>query len=310
MPYTIVVSIYNSAGEVVRNLYSGTSQTMPTALQLQSLAVDGQQGYQMTLDGQLAGGSDSLFWNEANDAGQQVVNGVYTFQVQLRDQYNHISTLVEQVAVASGQGTNTLEVFASNGELVWQMTLDRSNGDLVSFGLPNGPQFAVGLDASGSPLAKTGLKISLNNSKGPDGTVTWNGLGLNGQLLSSGIYTVQLLQSGAGGSVILESRQVVLLRTGTPQGGKIRLVPNPAGAGIGGGTKVTLYYTPGINGSALAEVYSIAGERVALGADSGKSGQIVLDMTKAASGTYIVSLTIRDNGMVLYRKVAKLAIVH
>jgi flagellar hook assembly protein FlgD len=309
MPYTIVVTIYNSAGEVVRNLYSGTSQTMPTSLQLQSLAVDGQQGYQMTLDGQLAGGQDSLFWNEANDAGQQVVNGVYTFQVQLRDQYNHISTLVQQVAVASGQGTNTLEVFASNGELVYQLALDRSNGDLVSFGLPNGPQFAVGLDASGSPLAKTGLKISLFNTSGPDGTVTWNGLGLNGQLLASGIYTVQLLQSGAGGSVILESRQVVLLRTGTPQGGTIHLVPNPA-SGAGGVTKVTLYYTPSINGNALAEVYDIAGERVALGTDSSKSGQIALDMTKAASGTYIVSLTIRDNGMVLYRKVAKLAVVH
>ena len=310
MPYTIVVSVYNSAGEVVRNLYSGTSQTMPTALNLQSLVLNGQQGYQMTLDGQLANGQDSLFWNEANDAGQQVDNGVYTFQVQVRDQYNHISTLVQQVAVASGQGTNTLEVFASNGEVVYQMALDRSNGDLVSFSLPNGPQFAVGLDASGSPLPKTGLLIALNNSKGADGTVLWSGLGLSGQLLQSGIYTVQLLQSGAGGSVILESRQVVLLRTGTPQGGNIRLVPNPAGTGAGGGTKVTLFYTPSVSGSALAEVYNIAGERVTMGIDSSNSGKISLDMTHAASGTYIVSLTIRDNGMVLYRKVAKLAVVH
>jgi hypothetical protein len=262
------------------------------------------------LDGQLANGQDTLFWNEANDAGQQAQNGIYTFKVQIRDQFDHISSLVEQVAVASGQGTNTLIIYSSNGEVVYKAQLDRSNGDLISFSLPKGSQFAVGLDAAGNPLPSTGLLIALNSTKGADGTITWSGLGLNGQLLSSGVYTLQLLQSGAGGDVTLESRQVVLLRTGGSQGGAIHLVPNPAGTGVGGGTQVTLFYTPSASGTALAEVYDIAGERVGQGMDSGKTGKILLDMSRAASGTYIVSLTIRDNGMVLYRKVVKLAVLH
>ena len=70
MPYQLVMAAYNSAGELVRRIYSGGAQTIPSTLDgMGSLLVAGSGSVTLQLGGQLAAGGTSLSWNGTNDAG-------------------------------------------------------------------------------------------------------------------------------------------------------------------------------------------------------------------------------------------------
>jgi hypothetical protein len=310
MPYQLVVTIYNSAGEVVRGLYSGPVQVLPISVNLSSssstdpdiLATGGT--LTLSLPGQLSNGATSLSWSGTNDQGQPVATGVYSFKLTLVDQYGHVSTLNQQVTVMDTQGQNVLAVYNSAGEMVYHEVLSRLPPSVVSFSIQN-PSFVAAFNSSGQPLPGTGLLLTYHDVNNNSYNYPWYGVGMDGQALSSGVYTVQLLRTVGSSSSILESQQVTLLRSGQQVGGNARVVPNP----IMGNGKATLTFQPSIGSTAQAQVFNLAAQRVLIVSGSSSTGSLSLDTSHLAPGIYVVEFTKVQNGAVLTRTLIKMAVI-
>jgi hypothetical protein len=311
MPFELTVTIYNSAGEIVRGLYSGPIQVLPTSINLSSssspdpdiLATGGT--LTLSLPGQLGpGGPTSLSWSGTNDQGQPVTTGVYTFKLTMLDQYGHISSLDQQVTVMDTQGQNVLAVYNSAGETVYHEVLSRLPPSVVSFTVKN-HAFVAAFDSSGQPLPGTGLLLTYQAANNLTYPYTWYGVGMDGQALSSGVYTVQLLRTVGSSSSILESQQVTLLSHGQRVGSGARVVPNP----VMDGGKAVLSFLPSIGSTAQAQVYSLAGERVLIVSGPSIAGSLTLDTSRLGPGIYVVEFTKVQNGAVLTRTLIKMAVI-
>jgi len=311
MPFELTVTIYNSAGEMVRGLYNGPIAVLPTSINLSSssspdgniLATGGT--LTLSLPGQLgASGSSSLAWNGTNDQSQPVSDGVYTFQLQMVDQYGHISTLDQQVTVMDTQGQNELAVYNSAGELVYRELLTRFNSSIVSFTVKHAA-FVGAFDSSGSPLTGSGLQITYKDINDSPYADTWYGVGMDGQALSSGVYTVQLLRTVGTSTSILESQQVTLIRRGPQVGSGAHVAPNP----IMGGGMAVLSFSPSIGAIAQAQVFSLASERVLIKSGPSESGQLAIDTSHLAPGVYVIEFTKVQNNSVIVRTLVKMAII-
>jgi len=311
MPFELTVTIYNSAGEAVRGLYSGPISVLPTSISLSSssssdpaiLATGGT--LTLSLPGQLGQtGVTSLAWNGGNDQGQPVSDGVYTFQLQMVDQYGHISTLDQQVTVMDTQGQNELAVYNSAGELVYREALSRFNTSIVSFTVKHAA-FVGAFDAGGNPLPGTGLQITYKDINGNPYADAWYGEGLDGQALSSGVYTVQLLRTVGSSTSILESQQVTLIRRGAQVTSGAHVAPNPV---MGGGVAV-LSFAASSGSLARAQVYSLASERVLMQTGPSEAGSLKLDTSHLAPGVYVIEFTKVQNNAVLVRTLVKMAII-
>jgi len=310
MPFQLVVTIYNSAGEVVRGLYSGPVQVLPTSINLSSssssdpdiLATGGT--LTLSLPGMLGNGATSLAWTGTNDQGQPVATGIYTFKLELVDQYGHISTLNQQVTVMDTQGQDVLAVYNSAGELVYHQVLTRLPPSVVSFTLAS-PSFVAAFDSGGNPLPGTGLLLTYQDVNGNTYSQPWYGVGMDGQALSSGVYTVQLLRTVGSSSSILESQQVTLIRRGPQELGGAKVFPNP----IMGSKKATLRFLPSAGSIAQAQVFSMASERVLVQSGPSEAGSLTLDTSHLAAGIYVVEFTKKQNDSVLVRNLIKIAII-
>jgi hypothetical protein len=238
-------------------------------------------------------------------------------QMSSRDPYGRVTALTQQITVINTKGQNVLAVYSSSGECVYREELNRLSLDIVSFTLPQGSSFAVAFNSqTGQPLPGSGLSLEYRQSSGSSLAGKWNGLGMNKQALSSGVYTVQLLRTAGSGSSIVEARQVTLLNTTDRSTLNTRayVYPNPAGAGSAqGDDKATLRYIPTANTMAAVDIYNLAGERVlstnTVNAMSGGWSSISLDLEHMAPGTYMLSLSEAQNHQVLARQLIKLAVI-
>ena len=139
--YTVAVKVYNEAGEVVRVINGGPAYGL---LVSGSFVISGDPansvlGYNDTLAMTLSGVSVSLggpdmiiTWDAKNDAGQMVASGSYMLQVEEKDTYGHITTLVKQVTVIRTETSVELNIYNSAGELVRQITaFNRADPDKI-----------------------------------------------------------------------------------------------------------------------------------------------------------------------------------
>jgi hypothetical protein len=305
MPFTIVLAVYNSAGELVKTIYSGPIQMLPTSFDPKPTVIDGTDSTVVTFAGLLPNGSNTLSWDGTNSQGQLVSNGDYSLQLQMRDPVGDVTTMTSQIMVLQAGGQNSLRIYNSAGEQVASIDLTRLPADLVGFSLPNGPQAVLAFDSSGNALPGTGLGLSFVEASGGTVSYHWSGLGMNGQPLQSGVYTLQLVKTNGGGEVVISTQVVTLLRNGSqPASTAARIVPNPAS-----GSQVAVHYLVSSSASARADVYDLAGEKVASASDSGKTGVINLNISNLAGGIYLVRFVQTSDGAILVSKTLKLAIL-
>jgi hypothetical protein len=311
MPYQLSVNIYNSAGEVVRHLFSGSSQNQSGGFSLGSTVVaPGGPGVSINFGGILQGGSDSLVWQGSNDNGQPVSGGTYYIKVDEIDPFGSVQSWTSPVAVLPPVAQQSLNIYNSAGELVAHLDLSSlpPGTTLTDLGFadPSKTTFALPSDPSGPGGVDFKLKES-NSSGTASADEVWNGRNSQGQEVASGSYIVQLVSEGAGGQSIISSKGFIVLAT--PQTlsiAKVIAVPNPLGP-----TDKSLVLVTGSlpsGAGATAKLYNIAGELVAQGAEAAGGGRIVLTVGNWSSGIYIVMVEIRQSGDLLSRQILRIAI--
>jgi hypothetical protein len=93
LPIFMSVTVYDSAGELIRNLFmNGKCQVQPECFTIDSnKLIVGQKPIVLTFSGQLQGEGNSLTWNGRNNAGEKVRQGQYTIIAKFTDQFGHVT---------------------------------------------------------------------------------------------------------------------------------------------------------------------------------------------------------------------------
>ncbi len=302
VPFQVNIDIYNSAGEKVRTLYSGTSQLPPSGFTLSSPGLAAGNGSVSVLGtGALSNGQGAISWDGTNDNGQYVANGEYYFKIQSTDPFGKVTDYIESVGVVDTQSQESLVVYNSAGEQVAEIPLGGMSGTVTEFGVNSGAKaFTVGKNGGGVPVTWT-------DGKGDSGGQVWDGKNAQGLVLGSGTYTMQLVKTGTGGEQVVMSREVELLNLGEASGASTaKVAPNPVEAGQGW---FEVSYVPGPAGQGEAMVYDLAGELVGRGVDADRSGTLKMDVSGMAGGVYVVDFEVQEQGQVLGRKVLRMAVL-
>jgi len=310
VPYSLAVTVYNSAGEVVESLFNGSAQDLPQSIGLsQGSLVAGQSAVTLDLGGRLMAGGQSvgpLSWAGTNNNGQFVGGGVYTFKVEYTSSTGTVTTYTKTVQVIPAPLSSALEVTNAAGEVVAQIGLGAVTMSAAAFSLSDtvlAESYAAGGQAKGLIVGSVTL---VNGTQLP---FSWDGRSGSGVPVSAGTYSISLVSASQGGSTTL-SREITVLKAGPVGLSSVPLVcPNPS---TGRGPLQVLYPAGELYG-AEASLYDAAGELVARVKDASAGpgdGSLSLDAGRLSAGVYLVVLQGTGVDGEPLRQVLKAAIVH
>jgi flagellar hook assembly protein FlgD len=303
MPYHLAIGIYNSAGEMVRSLFSGSVQAIPAQLQLSGDTMMAGGAISLGLGGAAWTGQGSLTWNGTNDNGQAVGGGVYTWKIDAIQPDGTVVVTSQSLEVLPSAQTTTLQVFNSAGELVIAHTLSGLKAQAQGVVLGSNTLLAATL-ADGSPAASLNVK----DANGTGSSLwAWDGRNAQGQLVSSGVYTIVLTRSSVGQSTQVDVKSFTVLKGPdlSLSGGAVLPAQNPVPAG----QAVGLRFSPAPGCLVTAELYDVAGEKVGAVTVDASSGSLYFAQRALASGCYVVYFRLTQAGQVRRQLTLKIAVI-
>lgn len=299
LPDRLSLGIYNSAGELVVQLYHGGAASAPTGLDLSaSVLASGPLGIGMGVP--LEGGSTFVVWNGKTAAGQILGAGAYWVELQTTNSFGKVSTLEQPVQILPEDGASGVFLFNTAGELVWHHgppAAGLGTGELV---LGGGSVVALDYDPGTGGLVRP-LTIGLKNG----GTIAWDGLSDRGTEPAPGSYLLEsVTESGAG--PIVNTKGLVLI-AGPTEGpsAEVQVYPQPWIPG----ESLHVRYETALGCWGRCRLFTLSGGRVLSGEDPGATGAITLSPSGLAMGVYLLEFEQVQDGQVAARGVRKIAVV-
>jgi len=308
-PFLVSVDIYNSAGEKVRNLYTGPSEISMNQLQVIVGGPTATAPVSVDIAGLGTPGGDPT-WNGTNQGGQFVSNGVYYVKVSSSDPFGNTTVVTTPVNVLGVQNQEMVEIFNSAGEVVRKFDLSGLTSTAQNLSVNLGPgQEAVAASINPVTGAESGgVNLTLTLANGGSQSLYWDGQSSNGDPLQSGVYLIELVRTEPGQSATVKSVSVTLLeaKNGTAQAvaASAWVGPNP----VQQGAPILVHYAPNAQEWGQGKLFNLAGEMVAQASDGAANG-LIRFTRNVAPGIYLVDFEVRRNESVLARRVLKVAVV-
>jgi uncharacterized repeat protein (TIGR01451 family) len=304
---TVLINIYNSAGEVVKTLpvleISGpvNAINLPTGNQITTLQGPGST-IQIYFDGALIGS-----WDGSNNSGNPVSNGTYEIKVGSISNAG-VESDVSLSATVNRQLSNiTANIYNSTGELVrtlYSLVSDSFDAQMTNVSLSSAA-FSPGLVTS----ANSGSLTITVDTSGTPVTLTWDGTNNSATVVTPGSYTIQIHWDNGQSYTTDISRTVLVVPTGGSSGTVVAepnvLEPSATLTTTFNGTGVTNAWMVNVN------IYTIAGQRVT--SISGTPGSATAQWTASgiASGLYFAAVEVENaSGGVIERQTLKLLVLH
>ncbi|MGH7441646.1 MAG: hypothetical protein ACREKE_03115 [bacterium] len=318
-PNQVSIGIYNSAGELVRTVFSGPSQFVPLAVSLSASVLQAGSGGASSAIGisvggylTLPGGGQvlSVSWNGTDNNGQGVAGGVYTLLVTTTDSFAKVTTLDSTIQVEEVAPRNSLAIYNSAGEQVSVLTLPQpAAGAAASYAgleLPSNTYAPVYDPVSGQVKTPFVLDVMPSNS-GAAVPALWNGTNAQGLPVASGEYTAQLIFNPPQGSQIVLAKTFELFASSAAALSGVVAAPNPALLGA----PFEVFYNPvPPTDTVVGLLYNLLGRRVESVSAKG-NGSLIFQSGHLASGIYIVVLELDSPGssVAMSRVTLKVAVV-
>jgi hypothetical protein len=286
MPFQLTLSVYNSAGERVKQLYSGGVSAWPGNASLDPAILGAWSGpdavARLLIHGVTPDGSTSLTWDGNNQQGQPVANGTYYLKMDIVDQYDNVTTVSLSITVLRPAHGQSVAIFNSAGERVGLLTLP-DNADLNSLSLKA---------SSGSQAVLT------YQSPTGGGQIVWTGLTQDGSRVANGSYLLNI--QGPTSSRAL----TFTLLNGPADGGHLLASPNP----VRPGESLRLdFAVPAGSVTAHARLYDLAGELVRESIAPVGQGVLWMTLSNLSSGIYLVVVDVDGPGA--YQQKQKIALI-
>jgi hypothetical protein len=159
--------------------------------------------------------------------------------------------------------------------------------------------------ADGSPASTLAVKDS--SATGGD-LWNWDGRNAQGQAVSSGVYTMVLTRSIAGQSTQVEVKSFTVIKA--PVTSTVGGLVVPAQDPVGAGQPVSLRFEAAPGCLATAELFDVAGERVAQASADGASGWLSFGAHPLAGGSYLALFRLQQGGLWRRQVIIKIAVIH
>lgn len=299
--YTVKIGVYNESGELVKQIYvKELSQQITSISLLQTPTITSLNGVvYVTFDGvQLA------TWDGTNQAGDPVSNGVYYVKVDNIDANNVVTSVSETVTVSRSIAKVQVNVYNEAGEVIKHLFVYASDPGNMNLGntlfSSNVIQPTLGTP---TPNGTSSLTITLPNGT----TINWDGTNDNGQLVTDGVYTVEIHWLDGNGGEQVTTHNVSVER-GNGRGSAVAVAAPNILTGNSSGT--TVYVNPALDLTLTAAVYDVAGELVKKPVTGpAGSGTAPVDVSGLASGLYFVVVDlVNPNGQIVQRQVTQIVI--
>lgn len=284
----------------MRTLFSGESEGEPNQVALSSGSLaSGSSSVSVNLGASdSVNGQGGLVWDGGNNQGQSVSPGVYYIQVTFKDSFGRITSVTNPVQVLPGSSQSFVQIFNSAGELVYQEAVtDTAQAEAIS-----------GPNSFSPPSASSGgqeLQLEIKNGEGNWVPWSWNGRNSQGQIVSSGNYSIMV-------SSVAPSGEVNVTKSITVIDGPVSFVdpaPEISVNPLTKGADLFIRYQVQSGNDAYGALFTLSGEKVKEVSDEGGTGTLDFGEPKAASGIYMIDFEYRQGSQLLERKILKLAIV-
>jgi flagellar hook assembly protein FlgD len=314
-PYLLTITIYNEAGEIVRVIASEPVSAPITEVEYYAAGeanpevITGDSELEIRLPrvetpSTYGTGSTTYYWNGINAQSQEVGTGVYYIKVETLDQYGHTTTVIKDITVARADEYVELNIYNSAGEIVRSIRKEKT----VYTG-------SVSLNSLGDRIIflKEGGEATIKYGNNIGDYIMWDGKNQDGEIVSSGIYEVQVILKTKTGVVSEASKTVTVLREGKIYIKEVRAIPNPYVAGSGGKIRIEWELESAEEGEVEIRIYNVAGELIRRIEGKLSAGSIEWDLKTekkhyASRGIYIAVMEAKNAEGYKDRKIIKLAI--
>jgi flagellar hook assembly protein FlgD len=315
--YLVQMSVYNSAGELIKTITTFDSPLAVSSLTVSNGVLKTNTDIaQFTFDGIVLGS-----WDGTNSNGNKVTDGDYMIKVDSTDPFGVTTSVTNNVVVSIPQTTLDIAVYNEAGEVVRQFTaqeiatmLGGASGTL----LPS--DFNVGLVkvSSGVIAPSYGTSTTTNNvltvTLGSGRSFIWDGRGDNGSILSSGVYFLEVKTTGPTAGSQQTTLPVRVINNGQNGIDGVVLAPNPLNMNTTTAGRFLVTIDSAQVDSVKVKIYTLAGELVGspLMNDPNNPGLVTWNLggSGLASGTYIAVVELNSDGGVIGRRVLKVVVVH
>ncbi len=312
--YTVRVSVYNGAGEVIKVLKLFESSAAISNFDLTGSPITSAQGM-VTL---LYHGSPLTAWDATNSNGNKVANGTYLIKVDSVDRMGVETSITRNVMVSIIQSTLEITVYNSVGERVRSFTQAEIENILSATGGLQPLDFEVGrivvspgvfMPSYSSSGSNNYISISLGSGQ----SIQWDGRNDSGVIVSNGNYFIEVksIIPDQGSQELI--REVKVVNNGETAAAGIVLAPNPISLRIDNQAQFLLNGLSPEVVESRARIYTIAGELIKiLVNDPGNPAVITWDLSSPlASGTYLAVVEMNSpSGGLVGRKIMKVVIFH
>ncbi len=300
--YTVKIGVYNSAGELVKEIsVQELSQEIKNFSLLATPVITSLKG-QVYVE---VGGQQIATWDGSNQAGDPVSNGGYYVQVTNIDPYGVVNNVSQIVTVSRSIAKVEVDVYNAAGEVVKHLYAYADDPGNLPLG--NVDLSATTLQPTASTALNGTNRVTMSF---PTGLVlSWDGKSDSGQIVTNGMYEMEVhWTDGSGGEEVI-TKGVMVNRGGNPVvDGVVFAGPNIL---TGGATTTTVQLNSTGSYTLTSSVYDVAGELVkAPVTGQPGSNQVPVDVTDLASGIYLVPTDIVDlQGRFVQKQIAKIMIV-
>ena len=279
MAYEVKVAVYNSAGEVVKEITVERTSSPVAGVTAETSTLISRVGDVIYLynQGNLIG-----TWDGTNQSGKMVANGEYYVKVDSVDSYGVDQSVFLTVTVDRKVARLDITVYNAAGEAVRHLM----NVEAADLG-GNVQSVALSSDVIEPNSSTTGVAVALTVSL-PNGTnAVWDGRSDTGAYVADGQYYVEVREEGAGSTTAVVVKTVAVL--GSDGGMRVAARPNVLS------TSNTATTFVGPSGTTLrVSVYTSTGEKVAQIWGAPGTGTAVWDSTGSAAGLYLAVATTYD----------------
>ena len=233
----------------------------------------------MKSPGQTSGNEVTFAWDGYNDNGQDLNQGIYYIKVSMVDTYGHIKTRIQNIQLMRNEEFARINIYNSAGELVRRIEQNISPNTLINMQVDD--VLVVGQGT-----------VNLQYTDLGD-FMPWDGKTAQGELVTNGVYEIQVEVKTAAGYRVTASKTVTILNASTEVVlGDVKAYPNPM---VTTGTAVlpVIAWTGAGPGKVKIRIYNIAGEMVKEIKEDLAALSVTWDMStgdgnSASSGMYVI----------------------
>ncbi|HTC20339.1 MAG TPA: hypothetical protein VK859_05810, partial [bacterium] len=297
--YKVTVSVYNEAGELVKQIAVLQLTEPVSSLQWPSgTTISGLNQALPFYDlGHLIGQ-----WDGTNSNGNPVSNGVYHIQVSSVDPTGVVNTVTQEVAVSRTLTLLSADIYNEAGEIVRHLYSGLSDTNSPA---PLNLQLSGTVINPESSAVNGTLPSSITINLGNGVTFAWDGRSDGGAWVSNGQYYLELHTSDGPGNET-QIRQITVEGSASP--GIFSAQPNI----LKPSQMATLFRADSASPLTLqARIYDLAGELVKVIQGTAGTNQAGWDAAGVASGLYFAELEGVDaNGNLMGRQILKVLVMH